>query len=120
MFALCAETSASDCEITLEVNPQDVTRRKNYRQWETIGINRVLSLGLQTFNAQHLHFFAPHNTQEHRDETQYYWQQQFFADNLSVDLIYGFPQQRMQNFETDIAAVLALPLYASQSLQPYL
>ena len=107
LFAVCAERLAPDCEITLEVNPQDVTREK-LQQWKTMGINR-LSLGLQTFNAQHLHFLRrTHTVAQGRDAV--LLAAEFFADNLSVDLIYGFPQQRMQELEADLAAVLALPL----------
>ena len=37
-----------NCEITLEVNPDDVNREK-LKNWNKIGINR-LSLGVQTFD----------------------------------------------------------------------
>ena len=107
LLALCAERLAPEGEITLEANPQDITR-ENLTCWRTLGINR-LSLGLQTFNAQHLRFLRRTHTEQQAREA-VLLAAEFFADKLSVDLIYGFPQQRVQDLAADLNSVLALPL----------
>ena len=107
LFDVCSEWLAADCEITLEANPQDITR-ENLMCWQKLGINR-LSLGVQTFNAQHLHFLRrTHTGQQAREAL--LLAAKFFADNVSIDLIYGFPQQSLAELAADLAAVLALPL----------
>ncbi len=107
LLALCAEHLAPDCEITLEANPQDITR-ENLTCWRTLGINR-LSLGVQTFNPQHLHFLRrTHTGPQARDAV--LLAAEFFADNLSADLIYGFPQQCQTELAADLDTVVALPL----------
>lgn len=107
LFDVCSEWLAADCEITLEANPQDITR-ENLKCWQSLGINR-LSLGVQTFNAQHLHFLRrTHTGQQARAAV--LLAAEFFADNISVDLIYGFPQQSLAELEADLATVLALLL----------
>ena len=107
LLELCADRLTADSEITLEANPQDITR-ENLNCWQALGINR-LSLGVQTFNAQHLRFLRrTHSAAQARQAI--LLAAEFFADNLSVDLIYGFPQQSKQELEADITTVLALPL----------
>jgi len=45
-------TIVSDPEITLEANPDDITRTKA-DEWKSIGVNRF-SIGIQSFSDQHL------------------------------------------------------------------
>ena len=107
LFESCAPYLASDCEITLEANPQDITR-ENLQCWQALGINR-LSLGVQTFHASHLRFLRRTHTGEQAQKA--VWQAaEFFGGELSVDMIYGFPQQTIAELEADIALLLALPL----------
>ena len=107
LFAIFAPHLAAEVEITLEANPQDITR-ENLSCWRALGINR-LSLGVQTFNASHLRFLRrTHTAQQAREAV--LLAAEFFADNVSVDLIYGMPQQSKQELEADITTVLALPL----------
>ena len=107
LFAIFAPHLADEVEITLEANPQDVTREK-LRAWQALGINR-LSLGVQTFNAQHLHFLRrTHTAQQGQDAiTQ---AAEFFAGDVSVDLIYGMPQQSLAELAHDIDMLLASSL----------
>ena len=58
LLALCAERLAPDGEITLEANPQDITREK-LTCWQALGINR-LSLGVANFQHSAFAFFAAH------------------------------------------------------------
>lgn len=107
LLSLGIEHLSPEGEITLEANPQDITR-ENLTCWRTLGINR-LSLGVQTFNARHLRFLRrTHTGQQAREAV--LLAAEFFADNLSIDMIYGFPQQRVQELAADLSTVLALPL----------
>ncbi len=91
-FDLIFETVArhfslsSDIEITLEANPDDITM-DNLRLWKKHGINR-LSIGIQTFNEEHLRFINRiHSSFEAENSVK--MAQDFGFKNLSLDLIYA-------------------------------
>lgn len=107
LLAACAERLAPDCEITIEANPQDVTVHK-LKHWQRLGINR-LSLGVQTFHDRHLHFLRRTHSGE-QGQAALWRALEFFPNNLSVDLIYGFPQQRMAELESDLETVCNTPV----------
>ena len=107
LFAIFAPHLANEVEITLEANPQDVTREKLHA-WQTLGINR-LSLGVQTFNTQHLHFLRRTHTAQ-QGQAAITQAAEFFAGDVSVDLIYGMPQQSLAELANDIDTLLALSL----------
>lgn len=75
-------------EITLEVNPDDVSDGSLY-EWKSIGINR-LSIGLQSFQSDQLIWMNRAHTAEEALRCIPLAQKAGF-DNLSVDLIYGLP-----------------------------
>lgn len=92
-------------EITIECNPDDITQElaKLIKQ---LGVNRV-SLGVQTFNNQRLRFLARrHNDRQVIDAVR--WLKQAGIDNISIDLIYGFPQQTEDDWAHDIRQALSL------------
>lgn len=75
-------------EITLEANPENVSE-ENVKNWKTIGINR-LSIGLQSFkNDDLLWMNRGHNSEANIESIGIAKRLGF--DNLSVDLIYGLP-----------------------------
>lgn len=79
---------ASDAEITLEANPDDVTKEKA-AAWKSLGINR-LSIGIQSFFEEELRWMnRAHNAAQAKAciENSY----ASGIDNLSIDLIYGSP-----------------------------
>lgn len=79
---------APAAEITLEANPDDVTK-ENVKTWKALGINR-LSIGIQSFFEDELRWMnRAHNAQQARAciENSY----AAGIDNLSIDLIYGSP-----------------------------
>jgi oxygen-independent coproporphyrinogen-3 oxidase len=91
-FDLIFETVArhfslsSDIEITLEANPDDITL-ENLQLWKKHGINR-LSIGIQTFNEDHLRFINRiHSSFEAENSVK--MAQDFGFSNLSLDLIYA-------------------------------
>lgn len=95
----------NDAEVTIECNPDDVT--KEFAEGlRMLPVNRV-SMGAQTFNDQRLRFL-------HRRHTA---SQVFDAvdrlrdsgiQNISIDLMYGFPEETLSEWEDDIEKALSL------------
>jgi oxygen-independent coproporphyrinogen III oxidase len=93
----------TSAEITLEANPDDITLQ-NLKEWKQAGINR-LSIGVQSFKQEHLTYMnrAHSNFQAINSILQ---SQEAGFNNLSIDLIYGFPglsdEQWVSNINTAI------------------
>ncbi len=99
-------------EITLEANPGTVEADK-FAGFRAAGVNR-LSLGIQSFNDAHLAALGRiHDGAEARRAVEI--AQQHF-DNVNLDLMYGLPQQTLQQAELDVRTALAL---APQHLSCY-
>ena len=96
---------ATDAEITMECNPDDIT--SDYAQ--VIGelpINRV-SMGAQTFSDERLRFLhRRHNSHQVREAVDLL--RQNGIQNISIDLMFGFPGETIQDWEQDIHDALAL------------
>jgi len=75
----------SQAEITIEANPDDITR-ENLRVWRDVGINRV-SLGIQSFDDNVLRFLGRNHTAETARRACTQIADAF--DNWSLDLIFG-------------------------------
>lgn len=79
---------AVDAEVTLEANPDDITR-ESLALWRAAGINR-LSVGIQSFHDKELEWMhRAHNAAEALQSLSLIREAGF--DNFSVDLIYGSP-----------------------------
>ena len=92
-------------EITLEVNPGDVTKEKA-AAWRKMGINR-LSMGIQTFDDTLLQLIGRrHTAQEARNAVAIAQAAGF--DNISIDLMYALPSQTIQQWRKDVAQALQL------------
>ena len=92
-----------DPEITLEVNPDDVTPDKA-KQWSEVGVNR-LSMGIQSFFEEDLKFMnRAHNATEAQKALE--WVGEHFK-NISVDLIYGFPMLTEQKWTKNLEKALS-------------
>lgn len=103
-----------DAEITLEANPDDLSREK-LEMLKSCGINR-LSIGVQSFFEEDLQMMnRAHNAEEALQSIK--WAKEFF-DNISIDLIYGIPG--MSNFRwqenIEIALSLGLPHFSCYAL----
>lgn len=98
---------ASDSEVTLEANPDDITA--DYaRALAALPVNRV-SMGVQTFNDESLRFLH----RRHSAAQVYEAIDRLLAagiDNLSIDLIYGLPGQTLEQWQQDLDKALALPV----------
>ena len=92
-------TLKTDAEVTLEANPDDLTKDK-INLFKKFGINR-LSIGIQSFNEGHLKKINRiHSAQE--AETCVKLSQDLGIYNLSIDLIYAIPAENHQIFEHDL------------------
>ena len=95
----------SPSEITIEVNPDDVTG-EFAAALKQLPINRV-SMGIQTFNDQRLRFLQRrHTAQQAIDAVERL--RAAGISNLSIDLMYGFPDETLADWEADIESALAL------------
>ena len=90
-------------EVTLEANPDDLTKGKLYQLSKT-KVNR-LSIGVQSFFEEDLTLMnRAHNALEAKEcltmATQYF-------DNISVDLIYGIPGLDDKRWEENLDTIVA-------------
>ncbi|OMP67626.1 radical SAM family heme chaperone HemW [Domibacillus epiphyticus] len=106
---------AAEVEYTFEANPGDLTPEK-MRILKEGGVNR-LSIGVQSFNNDHLKRIGRTHTKEDVLQTVRNAEKAGF-DNLSIDLIYGLPEQTVDDAveTTRQALALRLPHYSAYSL----
>ena len=95
----------SSPEITLEANPDDLSAEK-LRDLKKLGINR-LSIGVQSFNDKTLSFLhRAHDSTEAINSIRNARKAGF--NNISIDLIFSIPGQKMDELDGDIKQVLEL------------
>jgi putative oxygen-independent coproporphyrinogen III oxidase len=86
-------------ELTLEANPEDVTL-SNVNAWKEMGFNRI-NMGYQTSTPEHLATVG-----RYYDAEQYASAPEILANSslqdYGYDLIYGFPNQTMDEFFNDL------------------
>ena len=91
--------ASAKTEITVEINPETVD--ENYlSNLRKIGVNR-LSIGIQDFNDDILKIIGRGHTSQTAIDVVKTAQNVGF-DNISVDLIYGLPNQTLRGFETSL------------------
>lgn len=96
---------ASFAEITIEVNPGTVDKKKmiGYRQ---LGVNR-LSIGLQSVNKDELMLLGRiHNYDQFL--AVFHTAREAGFDNINVDLMSGLPGQTLESYRTGLNKVMAL------------
>ena len=98
-------TLADNLEFTMECNPDDVTT--DYaRDVSQLGVNRV-SMGAQTFSDARLHFLhRRHTAAEVRSAMDAL--RQAGIRNISLDLMFGFPDESLDDWRSDLQQCLAL------------
>ena len=97
----------TDAEITLECNPDDLDKKK-LLELNKIGINR-LSIGIQSFNDADLKFMnRSHNAKQALSCIQFAKESGF--ENITIDLIYGLPNQSNENWKKNLAQMLTLDI----------
>lgn len=95
----------NDIEVTLEVNPDDVSIEK-LTELKNIGINR-LSIGIQTFQDDALKYLNRVHSSSCAIESIKIARKVGF-DNLSVDLIYAIPIVNVSELQKDLNILLDL------------
>ena len=94
-------------EITAELNPENITEAY-LKNLKLAGINR-LSLGCQTFDDQILKQIGRrHSADDVQNVVKLAYQTGF--DNISLDFIYGLPNQSIQDFENDLKKAISLDI----------
>ena len=96
---------AADAEVTLEANPGTIERGR-FEAYRAAGINRV-SLGAQTFNAEHLQVLGRIHSADDVDRAV----DELRAagiDNFNLDLMYALPQQSIEGALEDLRRAIAL------------
>lgn len=92
-------------EITLEVNPDDLSPEL-CRTWKSMGINR-LSIGLQSARDERLRWMNRIHNGKQAGESVGIARQEGFG-NISVDLMYQFPGDTLSDAERDLNWILSL------------
>ena len=91
-----------NAEVTMECNPDDIS----VGMFDGIPVNRV-SMGIQTFNDGRLRFLhRRHNATQAKNAVATL--RNMGIDNISIDLMFGFPNQTMEEWEYDIEQAVAL------------
>lgn len=98
---------AKRCEITIEANPDSVTR-ESLAQLRDGGINRI-SFGMQSASPHVLQVLdRTHKPENLNAATQMARDVGF--DHVSVDLIYGAPRESLTDWVQSVESALALPI----------
>ena len=91
-------------EITVECNPDDV--ENCVKGLHSLGVNR-LSMGVQTFHDERLKFLRRRHTAAQATEAVNLAKSAGF-DNISIDLMFGFPRQTLEEWKQDVDKALSL------------
>ena len=107
IFSAIADTFdvLPNAEITLEANPGTLTEEK-LRAYKSLGVNRI-SIGLQSIHENELKNLGRiHSCTEFFESFKMARASGF--ENISVDLMYGIPEQTLDSFGKTLDAVIAL------------
>lgn len=91
-------------EFTIEVNPEDVNESK-CKIWKDSGVNRI-SLGIQSLNDSELKVIGRKHTAQ--DAVRAFHLMQNYFENISVDLMFGIPDQTIDSFTTTLDRIIEL------------
>jgi oxygen-independent coproporphyrinogen-3 oxidase len=92
-------------EITLECNPDDLSREK-LKELKQLGINR-LSIGLQSFNDEELKWMNRVHTAVESEACVNLAQEEGF-ENITIDLIYGSKFQKLESWKQTLQKAVDL------------
>ncbi|MCK6541648.1 radical SAM family heme chaperone HemW [bacterium] len=101
----CNFKKVENCEITIEVNPNNVNSEK-LDEFSRSGINR-LSLGIQSLNNKELEsLYRNHN----RDQavSAFVTARKAGFKNISVDVIFGLPGQTLENLQNTVTGIIKM------------
>ncbi len=109
-------TINTNAEITLECNPDDLSKFK-LSLYKKLGINR-LSIGVQSFDNNDLKFMnRSHNVKE--AITSIKLAQKVGFENITIDLIYGLPNQTLKKWGVNLDVMFNLNIkhFSAYSLE---
>ena len=93
---------STEVEITLEINPEDVTKEKAL-YWKEIGINRC-SLGIQSLQNEELRLInRRHDSKKALNSFEIL---KNIFNNVSIDLIYGLPKQTKETYLNTLKSIV--------------
>lgn len=95
-----------NAEITTEANPDSAQEVSALRQLREAGFNRI-SLGMQSASDDELRLIGRVHTHKETVEAVHAARAAGF-DNVSLDLIYGLPEQTMAHWRENLQAAIAL------------
>ncbi len=98
-------TRRPEIEVTLEANPEDVTK-ESAEAWQRAGVNRI-SLGAQSFDDRALAWMHRVHDAARTGTAVATLRSAGFA-NLSLDLIFGLPDELARDWRRDLELALAL------------
>jgi oxygen-independent coproporphyrinogen-3 oxidase len=104
--AMCFGKQA-DAEVTLEANPSRATQER-LEAFQAAGINRV-SFGVQSFKPELLRALGRDHTADEAVKA-VEAAVRVGLSNVSLDLMYGVPQQTLKDVEGDLEVALKLPV----------
>jgi putative oxygen-independent coproporphyrinogen III oxidase len=93
-----------DCEVTLEANP-GTFEKDRFKAFRSAGVTR-LSVGVQSFNDQHLKALGRVHDRAQAIAAVEEAQRSF--DTFNLDLMYALPGQSLAQLEQDLAQAMAL------------
>lgn len=100
---------APSCEITMEANPESLDAQPDLAAtMADLGVNRV-SLGLQSEDDAMLRLLHRRHDRPMFEEALQIFQHAGFS-NISIDLIYGLPDQTLAGWERTLAYAATLPI----------
>lgn len=93
---------APDAEVTMECNPDDI----HAGMFNGLPVNRV-SMGAQTFSDARLRFLRRRHTAKEVDRAVDTLRHDVIG-NISIDLMFGFPDETLDDWKRDVAHVISL------------
>lgn len=93
-------------EITIEVNPDSANDESYFKNLISMGINR-LSIGFQSLDDRNLMVLGRPHSARQAAET-YYMARKAGFGNISIDLMWGLPRQKMKDWNNELKAVVKL------------
>ena len=93
---------APDAEVTMECNPDDIREG----MFKSLPVNRV-SMGAQTFSDERLRFLRRRHTAAEVDKAVCTLREDGI-DNISLDLMFGFPDETLEDWKSDVSHALSL------------
>ncbi|HUX53701.1 MAG TPA: radical SAM family heme chaperone HemW, partial [Williamwhitmania sp.] len=101
----CHFSINDNVEVTLEANPEDLSATF-LQELYLVGVNR-LSIGIQSFYDDHLRYFGRHHSAAQAIDAFNAARNAGF-NNISIDLIYGFPGLELEQWERNVEMAIEL------------